>query len=137
MNHEGSIQHLEFMTHEEKDVFKTAFEMDQRWVIDLAADRTPYICQSQSLNIFVPADIHKRDLHLIHFTAWKKGIKSMYYSRSKSVQRADKVSIKSDHAPIQFEMRLPPLVPGATASTSNENKNETSSNNYDECLACQ
>src|SRR5690349_15090644 len=63
---EGSVQHLDFLSQDEKDVFKTAFELDQRWLIEHAADRTPYICQAQSLNIFIPADIHKKDLHQIH-----------------------------------------------------------------------
>ena len=80
---QGSVQHLDFLTQEEKDVFKTAFELDQRWLIDLSADRTPYISQAQSLNVFIPADVHKRDLHQIHFQAWKKGLKSLYYCRSK------------------------------------------------------
>lgn len=82
----GSVQHLDFHAGR-KDVFKTAFELDQRWVIEHAADRTPYIRQSQSLNVFLPADAHKRDLHQIHFSAWKKGVKSLYYCRSKSIQR--------------------------------------------------
>ena len=80
----GSVQHLDFLSDHEKDVFKSAFEVDQRWLIDLAAQRTPYICQSQSLNVFIPADVHKKDLHQIHFQAWKKGLKSLYYCRSKS-----------------------------------------------------
>jgi ribonucleoside-diphosphate reductase alpha chain len=127
MNHEGSIQHLDFLTDDEKEVFKTAFEIDQRWLIELAADRTPYVCQAQSLNVFIPADISKRDLHMLHFSAWKKGVKSMYYLRSKSLQRADKVSIKS--SPVQLEMALPPATKAASAN------NNTS--NYEECLACQ
>lgn len=135
MTHEGSVQHLEFLSQEEKDVFKTAFEIDQRWVIDLAADRAPYICQAQSLNVFIPADIHKRDLHMLHYTAWKKGVKSLYYCRSKSIQRADRASIKSEKSAIQLEMNLPP-VSGRTAheDASDRPSNE---NNYDECLACQ
>ncbi|MEQ8369356.1 MAG: ribonucleoside-diphosphate reductase subunit alpha [Alphaproteobacteria bacterium] len=84
----GSVQHLDFLSQDEKDVFKTAFEIDQRWLIDLAADRAPFICQAQSLNIFLPADVHKRDLHQIHLRAWKKGVKSLYYCRSMSIQRA-------------------------------------------------
>lgn len=128
MNHEGSVQHFEWLDQNQRDVFKTAFEIDQRWVIDLAADRTPYICQAQSLNIFIPADIHKRDLHLLHFNAWRKGVKSMYYCRSKSLQRADKVSIKSTHSPVQLAMNLQPKK--ATVANEEENK-------YDECLACQ
>lgn len=88
LEHEGSIQHLECLDEHEKSVFKTAFEIDQRWIIELAADRTPYICQSQSLNLFLPGDIAKWDLHMLHWTAWERGLKSLYYCRSKSVQRA-------------------------------------------------
>ena len=69
--HEGSVQHLDFLSEHEKLVFKTAFELDQRWLIDLAADRSPYVCQAQSLNVFLPANVHKRELHMLHFTAWK------------------------------------------------------------------
>jgi ribonucleoside-diphosphate reductase alpha chain len=125
MNHEGSIQHFDWLDEQQKDVFKTAFEIDQRWIIDLAADRTPYVCQAQSLNIFIPADIHKRELHLLHFDAWRKGVKSMYYCRSKSLQRADKVS-KGVQNPVQLSMDLKP-----------KKKNEDGDNKYDECLACQ
>lgn len=137
MTHEGSVQHLDALSQDEKDVFKTAFEIDQRWVIDLAADRTPFICQAQSLNIFIPADIHKRDLHMLHFTAWKKGVKSMYYSRSKSVQRADKVSTKSEKSAIQIEMVLPPQHSINAAKVTQGEHQEASNTNYDECLACQ
>lgn len=126
MTHEGSVQHLDFLTQDEKDIFKTAFEIDQRWVIDLAADRTPYICQAQSLNVFIPSDIHKKELHELHYRAWKKGVKSMYYCRSKSIMRADAVSKKVVH-PKQLEMNL---FNGAPKSENNDNK-------YDECLACQ
>ena len=91
----GGVQHLDFLTEHEKDVFKTAFELDQRWMIEHAADRTPFICQSQSLNIFMPANVNKRDLHQIHYQAWKKGVKSLYYCRSLSIQRADNVVRKS------------------------------------------
>jgi ribonucleoside-diphosphate reductase alpha chain len=85
----GSVQHLDFLTDDEKAIFKTAYEIDQRWLVDLAADRTPYVCQSQSLNLFLPSDVHKKTLHEIHFSAWKKGVKSLYYKRSKSIQRAE------------------------------------------------
>ncbi|MFN8833433.1 MAG: ribonucleoside-diphosphate reductase subunit alpha, partial [Alphaproteobacteria bacterium] len=134
MTHEGSVQHLECLSDDEKLVFKTAFEIDQRWVIDLAADRTPYICQAQSLNIFIPADIHKRDLHMLHFMAWKKGVKSMYYCRSKSIQRADKVSDRATKEAIQLEMKLPPAMKGMAAVHHQDTEQE---NKYDECLACQ
>ncbi len=119
---EGSVQHLEFLTRDEKDVFKTAFELDQRWVVELAADRTPHIDQSQSVNLFLPADVHKRDLHQIHFQAWKKGMKSLYYCRSKSIQRAEVVTER-----------------GAAAETPNEAPavEIAGSTDYEDCLACQ
>ena len=78
----GSVQHLDFLTPEEKDVFKTSFEIDQRWLLELAADRTPFIDQAQSLNLFIPADVDKWDLMMLHFRAWELGIKSLYYLRS-------------------------------------------------------
>ena len=112
----GSVQHLDFLSDHEKDVFKSAFEVDQRWLIDLAAQRTPYICQSQSLNVFIPADVHKKDLHQIHFQAWKKGIKSMYYLRSMSIQRSDVVS---------------------NMGQSTNNISQENTNDYEECLSCQ
>ena len=129
----GSVQHLDFLTEQEKATFKTAFELDQRWVVEHAADRTPYICQSQSVNIFLPADVHKRDLHQIHMTAWKKGVKSLYYCRSLSIQRADAISEKvapqaalGVAVPANDQAQLP-LVAAVPAAT----------NNYEECLACQ
>ena len=69
----GSVQHLDLLSTQEKAVYKTAFELDQRWIIEHAADRAPFICQSQSVNVFLPANVHKRDLHQIHFMAWKRG----------------------------------------------------------------
>ncbi|HBH26990.1 MAG TPA: ribonucleoside-diphosphate reductase subunit alpha [Rhodospirillaceae bacterium] len=112
---EGSVQHLEFLTEQEKEVFKTAFEIDQRWLIQHAGDRTPYVCQAQSLNLFLPADVHKRDLHGLHWMAWERGVKSLYYCRSKSIQRAESdASWKRAQA----------------ADAANDTK-------YDECLACQ
>jgi ribonucleoside-diphosphate reductase alpha chain len=129
----GSVQHLDFLTDQEKATFKTAFELDQRWVVEHAADRTPYICQSQSVNIFLPANVHKRDLHQIHMTAWKKGVKSLYYCRSLSIQRADAISEKvapqealGVAAPANDQAQLP-LVAAVPATN----------NNYEECLACQ
>lgn len=129
----GSVQHLDFLTEQEKSTFKTAFELDQRWVVEHAADRTPYICQSQSVNIFLPANVHKRDLHQIHMTAWKKGVKSLYYCRSLSIQRADAISEKvapqaalGVAAPANDQAQLP-LVAAVPATN----------NNYEECLACQ
>ncbi len=122
LEHEGSVQHLDCLTAEEKDVFKTAFELDQRWVIELAADRAPFICQSQSINVFLPGDIDKWDLHMLHYQAWEKGVKSLYYCRSKSVQRAayagtiDKPQSKAEAS----------MAAAGAARTD-----------YDECLACQ
>ena len=118
---QGSVSHLNFLTKEEKDVFKTAFELDQRWVVDLGADRTPHISQAQSINIFLPADVHKRDLHQIHFQAWKKGLKSLYYCRSKSIQRAENINNE--------------LSTEAKISGSKENQDQDQDN--DECLSCQ
>ena len=92
---QGSVSHLEFLTKEEKETFKTAFEIDQRWIVELGADRTPHISQAQSVNVFVPADVHKKDLHQLHFQAWKKGLKSLYYCRSKSIQRAENINAGS------------------------------------------
>ena len=116
----GSVQHLDFLTPEEKDVFKTSFEIDQRWLLELAADRTPFIDQAQSLNLFIPADVDKWDLMMLHFRAWELGIKSLYYLRSKSVQRAGFAGgVEADNTPELKEIKL--------ASTTD----------YDECLACQ
>ncbi len=88
----GSVQHLDFLDDWTKDVFKTAVEIDQRWIIDLAGDRQEYICQSQSLNIFFPADVSKQELHAIHMMAWKRGVKTLYYLRSEAIKRAETVS---------------------------------------------
>lgn len=125
--HEGSVQHLDFLTDDEKDVFKTALEIDQLWVIEHAADRTPYISQSQSLNVFIPSDIHKKDLHKIHYLAWKKGVKSLYYCRSKSIQRAEIVSnVKNGNGKLKTKTNATETI--SVASTPTE---------YEECLACQ
>jgi ribonucleoside-diphosphate reductase alpha chain len=126
---EGSVQHLDFLTPDEKLVFKTAQEIDQRWVIEHTADRTPYICQAQSVNVFLPGNVHKRDLHRIHFDAWKKGVKSLYYCRSTSMQRSDKVSHNVDH--IQLEMSLLKKKEARDAAAL------ATPTNYEECLACQ
>ena len=88
----GSVQHLDFLDDWTKEVFKTAVEIDQRWIIELAADRQEYICQSQSLNIFFPANVSKAELHAIHMMAWKRGVKTLYYLRSEAFKRAETVS---------------------------------------------
>ncbi len=126
--HEGSVQQLDFLTQEEKGVFKTAFEMDQRWIVEHAGDRTPYICQAQSVNVFLYGDIHKRDLHGIHYIAWKKGLKSLYYCRSTSIQRAEKVSRQSSDIVYKPKPQNNNLDDAALYSSKKE---------YDECLACQ
>ena len=119
---QGSVMHLDFLSKEEKDIFKTAFELDQKWIVELGADRTPYISQAQSINLFLPADVHKRELHQIHFQAWKKGLKSLYYCRSKSIQRAENINSGS-----------------STDVKLNVYKNEENSKelDYEECLSCQ
>ncbi|PTS90051.1 MULTISPECIES: ribonucleoside-diphosphate reductase subunit alpha [unclassified Caulobacter] len=118
LENEGSVQHLDFLSQDDKDVYKTAFELDQRWVVELAADRTPEICQSQSVNIFLPGDVDKWDLHMLHWQAWERGVKSLYYLRSKSVQRAAYAGADV-----------------AVASTGGFDPLEKT--DYDECLACQ
>ena len=89
---DGSVQHLDILDENEKAVFKTSMEIDQRWVIDLAADRQQYIDQAQSLNLFFRPDANIKYIHAIHFMAWKKGLKSLYYCRSEKIGKADKVS---------------------------------------------
>ena len=92
ITHDGSVQHLDFLDADTKDIFKTGVEMDQRWLVEFAADRQEYICQSQSLNLFFPANVSKQELHAVHIMAWKKGVKTLYYLRSEAIKRADKVS---------------------------------------------
>jgi ribonucleoside-diphosphate reductase alpha chain len=138
----GSVQHLDFLTEQEKAVYKTAFELDQRWIVEHAADRAAFICQSQSVNVFLPANVSKRDLHQIHFMAWKRGVKSLYYCRSLSIARADNVSEKAV-APMAFTgvMGVPvnegqaqlPLVVMAVAAGAGVGV----TTDYEECLACQ
>ena len=90
----GSVRHLKELSDWDKDVFATAIEIDQRWIVDLAADRQEFICQSQSLNIFVPADVNIKDLHMLHLSAWKKKLKTLYYCRSEAIKRAEIISTK-------------------------------------------
>ncbi len=123
LENEGSVQHLEELTEDEKAIFKTAFELDQRWVVELAADRTPEICQAQSVNLFIPGDVEKWDLHMLHWSAWERGLKSLYYLRSKSVQRAAFAG-SEDKAEQEVDPNQPDLF--SVARTD-----------YDECLACQ
>jgi ribonucleoside-diphosphate reductase alpha chain len=116
----GSVQHLDFLSQDEKDCFKTSFEIDQRWLLELSADRTPYIDQAASLNLFIPADVEKWDLLMLHYRAWELGIKSLYYLRSKSIQRAGFAGgVEADNTADAPVMEL-------AAQTD-----------YEECLACQ
>jgi ribonucleoside-diphosphate reductase alpha chain len=115
--HEGSVQELDDLTDDEKAIFKTAFEIDQRWLVDLAADRAPFICQGQSLNLYLSSDIPKWDLLMLHWEAWRKGVKSLYYCRSKSVRRAEFVN--------------------TSAKSSTEPSISAPQTDYSECLACQ
>ena len=92
MTHGGSVQHLDFLDTWTKDVFKTAVELDQRWVVEFAADRQQHICQSQSVNLFFPADVSKQELHNVHMLAWRRGMKTLYYARSEAYKRAEVVS---------------------------------------------
>jgi ribonucleoside-diphosphate reductase alpha chain len=117
LENEGSVLHLDCLTQDEKDVYKTAFEIDQRWIVELAADRAPDICQSQSINIFLPGDVDKWDLHMLHWQAWERGVKSLYYLRSKSVQRA--------------------AFAGGEGVAAMVEKAAGARTDYDECLACQ
>lgn len=114
--HEGSVQHLPFLNDEEKAVFKTAFEIDQDSIINMAGDRGPYIDQAQSINLFLKAEVHKKVLHKLHFQAWEQGIKSLYYCRSTPIKRAEGVTNK-------MERNIISIIP-----TSSE---------YEGCQSCQ
>lgn len=112
---EGSVQHLDFLSEFEKDVFKTAFEVDQRWIINMASDRAPCVCQGQSINLFLPANIEKWDLLMLHWIAWESGVKSLYYCRSKSIQRAEYAGESQAFQEETFDNRT----------------------SYEECISCQ
>ena len=116
----GSVQHLDFLSQEIKDVFKTAIEIDQLVLVEQAADRQEYLCQGQSLNLFFPAGADKKDLHRAHFAAWKLGTKGLYYLRTETSQRAENVSMKvSRDALKDFETQT------------------MEAQSQDECVACQ
>jgi len=117
---DGSVQHLEILDEWAKDIFKTSMEIDQRWIVDHAANRQNYIDQAQSLNLFFRPDVNVKYLHAIHFLAWRKGLKTLYYCRSEKLAKADKVSKKIERRVIE-ELDLKAL-----ASTD-----------YDGCLACE
>ncbi len=117
IEHEGSVQHLDQLSADEKDLFKTAFELDQRWVVEHAADRAKLVCQSQSVNLFLPGDVSKWDLHMLHWKAWESGVKSLYYCRSKSLQRAGFAN--------------------GEKSEAEQSMSDAAPTDYEECLACQ
>jgi ribonucleoside-diphosphate reductase alpha chain len=114
---DGSILHLDIFSDWEKDVFKTAIEIDQRWVIEHAADRQKYIDQGQSVNIFFKPDASIKYIHACHFMAWKKGLKSLYYCRSEKISKTDSISQKIKRNKIE-EIDLSELI------------------NNEDCLAC-
>jgi ribonucleoside-diphosphate reductase alpha chain len=120
LEHEGSVQHLDDLTDDEKACYRTAFEIDQRWIVEFAADRTPYVCQGQSINLFLPSDVDKWDLMMLHWRAWELGVKSLYYCRSKSVQRASFAGVEGDNTIARPVMAL-----------------SVEPTDYEVCLACQ
>ena len=115
---DGSVQHLEWMSENDKEVFKTGMEIDQRWVVEHAADRQQYIDQAQSLNLFFRPDVNIKYLHACHFLAWKKGLKTLYYCRSEKLAKADKVSKRIEREVIK-ELDMSAIAQG------------------NECLACE
>jgi ribonucleoside-diphosphate reductase alpha chain len=115
---DGSVQHLSWMDEKTKEVFKTSMEIDQRWIIEHAADRQVFIDQAQSLNVFFRPDSHIKYIHAVHFLAWKKGVKTLYYCRSEKLAKADKVSRRIEREVIK-EIDMTALVEG------------------NECLACE
>ena len=98
---DGSVQHLDFLSDNEKDVYKTAMEIDQRWLIELGADRQGFVDQSQSLNLFFRPNTNIKYLHAAHYLAWKKGLKTLYYCRSEKLGKADKVSRRIERQAIK------------------------------------
>jgi ribonucleoside-diphosphate reductase alpha chain len=115
---DGSVQHLDILTDDEKEVFKTSMEIDQRWVVEHAADRQHYIDQAQSLNLFFRPDANIKYIHACHFLAWKKGLKTLYYCRSEKLAKADKVSKRIEREVIK-ELDMSAIAQG------------------NECLACE
>ena len=101
IGNDGSVQHLTQLSDDQKALFKTSMEIDQRWLIEHAADRQEYIDQAQSLNLFFRPDVHVKYLHAVHFLAWKSGLKTLYYCRSEKLGKADKVSARIEREIIQ------------------------------------
>jgi ribonucleoside-diphosphate reductase alpha chain len=115
---DGSVQHLTWMDDWTKDIFKTSMEIDQRWLVQHAADRQEYIDQAQSLNLFFRPDVNIKYLHAVHFLAWKSGLKTLYYCRSEKIGKADKVSRRIEREVIK-ELDMKAIIDG------------------DVCLACE
>jgi ribonucleoside-diphosphate reductase alpha chain len=115
---DGSVQHLDILDDWQRDVFKTSMEIDQRWIVEHAADRQSYIDQSQSLNLFFRPNSNIKYIHAVHFQAWKQKLKTLYYCRSEKIGKADKVAKKIERQVID-EIDLKQLVEG------------------DSCLACE
>jgi ribonucleoside-diphosphate reductase alpha chain len=101
----GSVQHLPFLNEGEKAIYKTAAELDQNWVVTHAADRQPFICQGQSVNLFFPSGTPKSYVNKVHFNAWKKGLKGLYYLRTEASSRAETVSDKVERVALQEDNR--------------------------------
>ena len=99
-HHQGSVQQLDYLTDWEKDVFKTAFELDQHWIVQHAADRQEHICQSQSVNLFFPAGSDKSYVNSVHLSAFNKKLKTLYYLRTSSTQIAENVGQRVDRVAI-------------------------------------
>jgi ribonucleoside-diphosphate reductase alpha chain len=116
---DGSVQHLDWMTEWDKDVFKTAPEIDQRWIIEQSADRQQFVDQAISTNLFFRPDVNIKYLHAVHFQAWKQGLKSLYYVRSAKLRKADKVGQSIERKRIEDDIDVQALV------------------NNTECLACE
>lgn len=112
---EGSVQQLDFMSEQDKEVFKTAFEIDQNWVVQHCSDRQPFVCQGQSLNVFFPAGADRAYVNKVHLKAWKEKLKGMYYLRTSAAITADKVSVKKERVPLS----------------------EYAKDSAEECLACE
>lgn len=127
VRNQGSVQHLDFLSDYEKDVFKTAMEIDQRALVDLAAQRQKHICQSQSLNVFMEPDVSVRKLHGVHFRAWKAGVKTMYYLRSSARRRADDISAKIKVVEMQEYVE----------KKSSEEEVEGEVYEFDSCIMCE
>lgn len=121
LNHEGSVQHLPYLTNDEKAAFKTAFEIKQRWLLEGMADRAPFVDQAVSNNYFLLPTVSVKTLHNLHFKAWEKGVKSLYYLRSLSKQRAAKVSHLAGEMPVAEQYAV----------------DQDDESEFEECLVCQ